>query len=209
LFSAFQPLINTVIRPLIGIATKHLPAIGKAINEFVTDLFDENKRKAMFDKMIDKLGDILATLFRAVFSKIFDFDARFERQRVEANRNISGLQVSGEFAGMTPTDFTSAQPQSPLTNQPPSRSLGSFGATGNAFENFGSGTPIIAHDVEGVFKPEHITQLMRAGTSNALEGLVSQLNNTQAEMNRTLREIADYSRRNVDATTSLSGNAFA
>jgi hypothetical protein len=209
LIKAFQPLIGTVIMPLIGRIAPLIPKIAESINGFIVDLFDENKRQKMFDKLIDKLGDLLAQLFRAVFSKIFDGDEKFEKKRIEANRNISGLQISGEFAGATP-EFTSAQPQSPLVNQTPTgRSLTSFGATGNAFENFGSGTPIIAHDIEGVFKPEQITQLMQSGTSNALQGLVSQLNNTQAEMVRVLREVADYSRRNVEATNSLSGNAFA
>jgi hypothetical protein len=209
LIKAFQPLIGTVIMPLIGKIAPLIPKIAESINGFIVDLFDENKRKQMFDKMIDKLGDILAKLFRAVFSKIFDFDARFERQRIENNRNISGLQVSGEFAGMTPPEFTSAQPQGPLVEQPPRRSAGSFGAVGTAFENFGNRTEIEAHGIQGVFNPEQITKLMQSGTSNALQGLVSQLNNTQAEMVRVLREVADYGRKNVDATMSLSGNAFA
>lgn len=89
------------------------------------------------------------------------------------------------------------------------RSNGSWGTVGSAFENFGSGTPVTLHGTEGVFTPDQINQLMRSSTSNALQDVVSQLNNTQAEMNRTLREIADYSRRNVEATNSLSGNAFA
>jgi hypothetical protein len=214
LADTLTPIFNKIIGPLTTMLVNHLPTIGKAINEFVTDLIDPTKREKLFDKMMGKLVDLLSDLFVLTFAalgkKLIPDQAKVQEMFFDSLKRISpGIGMAGMLTQMYTGPNTTAQPQSPLTNQPPSRSLGSFGATGNAFENFGSGTPIIAHDIEGVFKPEHITQLLRAGTSNALEGLVSQLNNTQAEMNRTLREIADYGRRNVDATNSLSGNAFA
>jgi hypothetical protein len=219
LMRAFQPLIGTVIMPLIKDIAPLLPAAGKAIREFITDLFDENKRKVLFSNMIEKLGDLLAQLFRATFAVMGEKLFAQRQDNTGFQNFMNALNSVNPFAHLMDASgipvfnrgpSTSAQPQSPLVQQiPTGRSLGSFGATGNAFENFGSGTPITAHGTEGVFTPDQINQLMKSGTSNALEGLVSQLNNTQAEMNRTLREIADYGRRNVDATNSLSGNAFA
>jgi hypothetical protein len=50
---------------------------------------------------------------------------------------------------------------------------------------------------------------MAAGTGNNLKELISQLNNTQAELVYQMRQVAENSRRNVQATESLSGNAFA
>jgi hypothetical protein len=96
-----------------------------------------------------------------------------------------------------------------FTENKPGRSAGSYGTVGTAFENFGNGTPIIGHGIEGMFKPEQITHLMQASVSNALEGLVTQLNNTQAELVYQMRQVAENSRRNVQATENLSGNAFA
>jgi hypothetical protein len=218
LMRAFQPLIGTVIMPLIKEIAPLLPAVGKSIKEFIVELFDPAKRQALFGRMIDNLGDLLAQLFRATFAvmgeKLFaqQKDNTGFQNFMNAINSVNPFAHLMDAAGMPvfhKGPSTSAQPQSPLSNQPPGRTLGSFGTVGTAFENFGSGTPITAHGTEGVFTPDQINQLMKSGTSNALEGLVSQLNNTQAEMNRTLREIADYSRRNVDATTSLSGNAFA
>lgn len=85
------------------------------------------------------------------------------------------------------------------------RALGSLGMTGNLFENFGTGTPAMLHGKEAVVTPTQMESLINNNLSTTLQTLNIQV----AELIRTNKEIADYARRNVDATRSLSGDLFA
>lgn len=89
------------------------------------------------------------------------------------------------------------------------RSEGTLGATGKLFEDFGKGTPILAHGTEGVFKPGQIESLMSSAAGSGVKEAINSLNSTQQQLLDTMKAVAEYTRRNVDATKSLSNNAFA
>lgn len=86
-----------------------------------------------------------------------------------------------------------------------SRATGSLGMTGNLFEDWGSGTPAILHGTEAVVTPPQMDAIVNNSMASGLETLNMQV----AELIRTNKEIADYARRNVDATRSLNGDLFA
>jgi hypothetical protein len=83
--------------------------------------------------------------------------------------------------------------------------MGSLGMTGKLFENWGAGTDVTLHGKEAVVTPEQMGGIV----NNSLASGIETLNMQVAELIRTNKEIADYSRRNVDATRSLSGDLFA
>jgi hypothetical protein len=85
------------------------------------------------------------------------------------------------------------------------RALGSLGMTGKLFENWGAGTDVTLHGTEAVVTPEQMGGII----NNSLVGEVQTLNRLVAELLKYNKETADYARRNVDATYSLSGNLFA
>jgi hypothetical protein len=220
LWSAFSPLFpimtDFVMKsgPLIR---QFAETLGTAIRWFSEKVVSEQGRQEILNKIAEFLKDL--------FGKIFDMVKPSAASGTNVGISVAGGAamgaglgsvvpgigtafgaVTGALAGLT---VALGEWAWEAMSKSGGRSKGSWGTVGSAFENFGSGTPITLHGTEGVFTPDQINKLMATGTSNALEGLVSQLNNSQAEMNRTLREIADYGRRNVDATNSLSGNAFA
>ncbi len=218
MMTAFTPLITQVILPLVSRILPKMPGIIEGLNSFIKDMFDENKRGETFKKLMDDIGklllDLLSAAFVAMGQKLFNQreDAGKFQNFLNAVNTINPMAHLLEAMGVPvfgPKPATPGQQQSPAVQQIPGRSAGSWGTVGSAFENFGNRTTIEAHGTQGVFTPEQINHLMAQGTSNTLSAMVSQLNNSQAEMNSILREIADYGRKNVEATNSLSGNAFA
>ena len=88
-----------------------------------------------------------------------------------------------------------------------SRESTTLGATGSPFENFGSGTPVMGHNIEGMFKPHQISSLINNSRTETVAMVVEQLNNTNNQMISVLREINENTRRNVEATRTMN-NAF-
>jgi hypothetical protein len=94
----------------------------------------------------------------------------------------------------------------------PARALGSFGATGSLFEDFGSKKTVELHGMEAVVTPDQMSKLMQGSAASgigALAGDIQQLNAMTSQVLRTLMTIADNTKRGVDATKSLNGNLFA
>ena len=83
------------------------------------------------------------------------------------------------------------------------RASGTYGATGKIFEDFGKGTPIIAHGVEGVFTPDQIGHLLSGAAGSGTKDAVDSLNITQQQILLTMKQLVEYTKRNVDATRSL------
>ncbi len=89
-------------------------------------------------------------------------------------------------------------------------------AIGGIFSGPTSGYPIIAHGTEAVvpIKSGNGADAAKAlgnvagGSSENLVAYLQTLNSISAEMLRYMKETADYTRRNVDATRSLNGNLF-
>jgi hypothetical protein len=90
-----------------------------------------------------------------------------------------------------------------------SRSAGSWGATGKLIENFGSGESVTLHDKEGVVTENQMQAIMSGSANIGASEAIQTLNNTNVQMLALMRDLVDNSRRNIDATKSLSGNAFA
>ena len=93
----------------------------------------------------------------------------------------------------------------PVRSKLTERHVGSLGATGNLFENWGSGTPVMLKGTEAVVTPEQMGGIV----NNSLAMGVETLNNQIAELLRVNKEIAMYGRRNIDALASLNRDQFA
>ena len=89
----------------------------------------------------------------------------------------------------------------------PSRESTTLGATGSPFENFGNGTPVMEHGIQGVFKPVQISSLINNSRTETMSMVVELLNNNNNQMISVLREINENTRRNVEATRTMN-NAF-
>lgn len=61
----------------------------------------------------------------------------------------------------------------------------------------------------GIEQGERVLNPMETATYNNLEQSIQRLNSLTAQMLATMREQADYARRNLDATKALSNNLFA
>ncbi len=87
----------------------------------------------------------------------------------------------------------------------PKLSTGTLGSMGSLFADFGKETTVDLHGKEAVVTPEQMNGIVNNSLASGLE----QLNMQVAELIRSNKEIADYARRNVDATRSLGGDLFA
>jgi len=126
------------------------------------------------------------------------YDAAIKEQKAASDARWAAIKVSTEEAIAKLRSPAAAQ-------QTPSRAMGSLGMTGKLFENWGAGTDVTLHGKEAVVTPEQMGGIV----NNSLASGIETLNMQVAELIRTNKEIADYSRRNVDATRSLSGDLFA
>jgi hypothetical protein len=218
LWDAMKPLMP-LVTDIISFVGKKLPEAGEKISWFIKSLFSEKGRNDILDN--------IATFVKELFGKIWDLvkpwwatETAATIASYTAGGTVAGTAIGATAGGIGAIPGAAVGALTGLVSgivaavidyvqKPSGRSAGSWGTVGSAFENFGSGTPIIAHGEEGVFTPSQINQLMAAGTGNNLKELISQLNNTQAELVYQMRQVAENSRRNVQATESLSGNAFA
>jgi len=127
-----------------------------------------------------------------------EYDAAIKEQKAASDARWAAIKVSTEEAIAKLRSPAAAQ-------QTPSRAMGSLGMTGKLFENWGAGTDVTLHGKEAVVTPEQMGGIV----NNSLASGIETLNMQVAELIRTNKEIVDYSRRNVDATRSLSGDLFA
>lgn len=226
LWKAFSPLFPVITNFLREITPK-MEAFGRgianAIKWLMDRMFTEEGRKEIMNKIVTFVSELVAGAWLAMTAgataDMKEEDRRNWEKMTPWEKMQSGLARSLEWlasAGgnvdwflprLAERNRIEAESQEMRRRQ--GRSLGSFGATGSAFENFGNRTNIEAHGQQGMFTVDQINHLMTASVTNNLKDLVDRLNSTQAEMLHVMREVADNSRKNVDATNSLSGNAFA
>jgi hypothetical protein len=81
-------------------------------------------------------------------------------------------------------------------------SIGTFGRSGSFFADFGSGTNVQLHGIEGVFRPEHIEDIMSRSARGTIGELVKQITSSGFGNDRTISTLVS-SVRNV--TTSVDG----
>ena len=216
LWTALKPLMPLVTE-IIKFVGQKLPEVGEKIEWFIKNLFSEEGRSRILTKIGDSLAELISTIAQKLGETVLDQSTG--NTGLQNNLNAINKFLPTYWAmralGMEANTVNPAarpQQQSPAVQQiPTGRSAGSWGTVGSAFENFGNGTPLVGHgnNEEGMFTVGQINKLMAAGTENNLKELISQLNNTQAELVYQMRQVAENSRRNVQATESLSGNAFA
>jgi hypothetical protein len=83
------------------------------------------------------------------------------------------------------------------------RSIGTFGRKGSFFENFGTGTDVTLHGIEGVFRPEHIEEIMTRSSRGTISALVKQINSTMGgSQDRNMTQTVGIVR---NITSSLDG----
>ena len=215
LWNAFNPLIQDVIMPLVRDIAPQLPKIAQAMAEFVKNLFTPEGREKIIKDISQAFSDILDKVGNIMVKKLLGENVEYRPDLAGKTTDPSTMIANANNAGLAALwrKILGQDPAGPTVSGKvgSGRSAGSWGTVGSAFENFGNGTPLIGHGnhEEGMFTVGQINKLMAAGTENNLKELISQLNNTQAELVYQMRQVAENSRRNVQATESLSGNAFA
>lgn len=128
------------------------------------------------------------------------YDAEIREQTAASDARWTAIKAA--------TDEAIAKLRTPAAAEPGQRrgmSTGTLGTMGQLFADFGKGTDVTLHGKEAVVTPSQMSGIVNNSMASGIETLNIQV----AELIRTNKEIADYTRRNVDATRSLSGDLFA
>lgn len=99
--------------------------------------------------------------------------------RIESRGPLT-VQILGQVRNLVPETGT----PTPEGGRP-GNSVGTFGRTGSFFANFGPGTNVRLHGMEGVFRPNHIEDIMERSSRGTIQGLVNQLNASMGSMSST------------------------
>lgn len=191
--------INAVVDFMKPLAERMLEAIGDKLNEWAYNLPFRIGRPFSEDPAVVAERREKEKAERDITGKFSDLTRQLElAQKQDKHEEVERLQ--GELNKLK-SDPTWRQEYA----IPVPRATGSLGMTGNLFENWGSGTPAILHGQEAVVTPTQMDAIVNNSMASGLETLNMQV----AELIRTNKEIADYARRNVDATRSLNGDLFA
>jgi hypothetical protein len=90
-----------------------------------------------------------------------------------------------------------------INNFRPNNNVGTLGRTGSFFDNFGPGTDVTLHGIEGVFRPEHIEDIMTRSSKGTISALVKQINSTMGgSQDRNMTQTVGIVR---NITSSLDG----
>jgi hypothetical protein len=219
---ALIPVVTGLLVPALGWlaenttqVTKWVKKFGEELEIWVPRLFSEEGRA----KIIDALADGFIKILELVKNKIVNSETYKDAANTASSAAegfgkgaivagialgiaaIAGVPLSGgaSLGLLGATGVAGA-----LFN---SRESTTLGATGRPFENFGSGTPVMGHNIEGMFKPEQISSLITNSRAETMAMAVELLNNNNNQMISVLREINENTRRNVEATRTMN-NAF-
>jgi hypothetical protein len=175
-----------------------LEVIGDALNEWVFNLPGGKRILGAEDPAERAARRVKEQSDRETETKFNDLQRELALAReLENTKEITRL--TGEISKLTSSKEW--RPEMAI----PKRATGSLGMTGNLFENWGSGTKVELHGKEAVVTPAQMDSIVNNSMAMGIETLNMQV----AELIRTNKEMADYARRNVDATRSLSGDLFA
>jgi hypothetical protein len=90
-----------------------------------------------------------------------------------------------------------------INNFGSNNNVGTLGRTGSFFDNFGPGTDVTLHGIEGVFRPEHIEDIMTRSSKGTISALVKQINSTMGgSQDRNMTQTVGIVR---NITSSLDG----
>lgn len=219
-FSPLFPIITKFLQEITPKMTQFGNGIAHAIKWLLDRMFTEEGRTEILNKIIDFTSKLIAGTWLALTAgpdaELASKDPERWNKMTPTEKLESGLARAIEWITSAGGNWDNALYRLQRRNRMQAeeealrgRSLGSWGATGSLFENFGNGTDMTLHGQQTVMNPDQLNRLMSASVADNLKGLIDRLNSTQAEMLHVMKEVADNSRRNVDATQSLSGNAFA
>jgi hypothetical protein len=192
---------------------------GPAIVAAIKDTF--SKVQPVLESIWKELKPSFEKMFNGMMTMVIagvlewakpDYVKRYEAEKLrqEKEQKTSGTQPAGfdslqNTVNLLRAVFDQAPVKSSTATPNPGKSLGSLGTTGKLFENWGAGTDVTLHGTEAVVTPAQMGGII----NNSLAGELQTLNRQVAELLKYNKETAEYARRNVDATTSLSGNLFA
>jgi len=211
-------LSEKLLFPLMNKITPMLPEIARQISTFIQNLFTPEGRAKIIKDIVDGVKEIIAGVYTQMSAgpdqqalaqdkKNWDSMAWYQKAESGLARGIEGV---GRFLGMeTVANRAAVNRIEAETKALSGRAFGSYGVTGKLFEDFGNGTNVTLHGQESVMTPSQLSSLMDGSAANNLKGLVEQLNSVNSQMLQTMKQVAEYTKRNVDATKALSGDAFA
>lgn len=199
---SMKPYIITAIDSVIDfmkpLAERMLEVISDKLNEWVYNLPGGKRILGAEDPALVAARREKEKEERNLVSKFEDLSRQLELARSQENTSEVN-KIQAELAKLQ------AAPNWKAEMAIPKRATGSLGVTGNLFENWGSGTQVELHGKEAVVTPEQMGGIINNSLASGLETLNIQV----AELIKSNKEIADYARRNVDATRSLGGDLFA
>lgn len=211
-------LSDKLLFPLMNKITPMLPEIARQITTFIQNIFTPEGRAKIIRDIVDGVKEIIAGVYTSMTAgpnqqelaqdqKNWDKMAWYQKAESGLAR---GIESAGRFLGMeTISNRAAVSRIESETKALSGRAFGSYGVTGKLFEDFGNGTNVTLHGQESVMTPSQLSSLMDGSTANNLKGLVEQLNTVNSQMLQTMKQVAEYTKRNVDATKALSGDAFA
>jgi hypothetical protein len=211
------------------------------VAHFVSNMFSASGRQENIDDISKFIADVVKGIFKNLFGPSAEDLQAQGQQKKEARvqnkvndamwKNMAAEQLATTNPNATTADINALAEK--LKQEAASKGEGrantTVGATGNLFENFGSGKTMTLHGIEGVFKPEQIgymlaeqskaelTEVKKSITAAAASGglnvdsLVTELqtlNKQTAEMIRYLRLTHDETRQFVPSIRSLYGNLY-
>jgi hypothetical protein len=162
-----------------------------------------------FGEVFTGIGDVLGGFFQRLYGIL----------KIFKDLAVGGVRAIWNFlSGGTPA-AAPAEPTTPATKGSGGSSTPSdypMAATGGIFSGPKSGYPIIAHGTEAIVPLNKGTgsdalQALGGGMGGSSENVavyLQTLNNVSMEMLKYMKETAEYTRRNVDATKQLGGNLF-
>ena len=203
-----QDTINSAISEVIGFGSSILSP-DRDIREGLQDMQASliARERVMNARGDAATADLLAQQADQVSTIIQDLNAGRINEE-EARRRVSEVdQLTmgvGHFRIGSAT--LSAETVNAINNlAPPGEPLniGTLGRTGSFFDNFGPGTNVTLHGIEGVFRPEHIEEIMTRSSRGTISALVKQINSTMGgSQDRNMTQTVGIVR---NITSSLDG----
>jgi len=192
---------------------------AQMLTDFLTNLTSESGRKKILDDIAKFIKETFVPIAKeignGIVSSIGDYLRNNSATVLGTTGMVGGAAIGGAIGGLPGAALGAGIGGigglliAALSKLFEGRDSGTYGATGKLFEDFGQGTPIIAHGIEGVFKPDQIQALMSGSAASGVREAVDSLNKTQQQLLLTMKQVAEYSRRTLDATKSLGNNSFA
>ena len=216
--SQILSLLSGKLMPIMSRIVDELHGIANTLVNFAENLFTPEGRQKIIKDIVDGVTEIVAGTWTklkagpdeaALRQDQANWDKMKWYEKTESGL-ARGIEKIGSFLGLDMFANRGANSRIQAeTEALRGRAFGSYGVTGKLFEDFGNGTNVTLHGQESVMTPSQLSSLMDGSAANNLKGLVEQLNSVNSQMLHTMKQVAEYTKRNVDATKALSGDAFA